>query len=513
MSEEDATKSGPTQQQLMYVLRELTQRLVDDQGNLPIRLRVAEVLRQLGRNGEAVALYQSVLRGHAKAGQLAEAIAISKLILEIDVGQRQVQQGLLADLYARNAEAPPLPTALTEPAHPDGTLTRGERMTRPYSAAAAARRGSKALARAADEQPLGPHEAETATVDSFFVPGDELRPTQPYEAQQKIALEIALHAKDCPDEPMPSGAYLQGEEALRAALGSLEPFASFEEDELSVTAVPPYPLLSHLDRASFLDLVDNLERRSFVAGEWVIREGDPGDTLFLLCAGRLEVLKESANQDAVHLAVLKPGSFLGEFGLLADSKRHASVRCQHAAELLLLERDRLDALLIAHPAVETLLWRFYRRRLLKMVIENSPLFRAVDEPHREIIADRFSQQRVEAGQWVVREGLPQDSLFVVLLGNLTVLQRDADSGTDLELRQLSEGDYFGEMSLLLGKDAEASVRTNQVCELLVLPHADFYEICAEHPALWEEIEDECRQREIENISVHGGIRRSEAGIL
>jgi CRP-like cAMP-binding protein len=502
-------KPRPSKQQLLRVLRDLSRRLVDNQDDLPMRMKVAEVLRQLGRTTEAVALYQSVLRGHAKAGQLAEAIAISKLILELDGGQQHAQQGLLADLYARNAELQirPAPTASGS-----SKLNRGDRLTRPYAAT------PRPLTPSADDTHNGEDRPSEIIDTASFLgdpldPVDALRPTQPYEAQQKIALEIASKAQECPDEPLPSGVFKQGEADLQAALDNLHGFDSFVEDELSITAVPPYPLLSHLDRPSFLGLIDSLERKSFAAGQWVIREGEPGDTLYLVCAGRLEVLKETPNGPPNQLAVLKPGSFLGEFGLLADRKRHASVRCLQAAEVLLLEKSRLDTLLVTHPSVEDLLWRFYRRRLLKMVIQSSPLFAAVDPPLRKGIADRFKQVRVEKGQWVVQEDTPQDTLYVVLLGSLTVCQKHSVTGNQTMLRHLIEGDYFGEMSLLLGKHAEASVQADQICELLALPHADFYELCSEHPALWDEIEDECRQREVENISIHGELQRSKAGIL
>ena len=62
--------------------------------------------------------------------------------------------------------------------------------------------------------------------------------------------------------------------------------------------------------------------------------------------------------------------------------------------------------------------------------------------------------------------------------------RDLGLRTATVLASLGEGAYFGEMSLLSGDVASASVIAVGPCELAVLPPRDFYDVVSGNPALW-----------------------------
>jgi NTE family protein len=90
------------------------------------------------------------------------------------------------------------------------------------------------------------------------------------------------------------------------------------------------------------------------AGEWLFREGDPGDALYVVRAGRLEVLDESG---PAKLRELGRGDAVGELGLLTHSPRSASVRATRATDLLAVDRQHFERLLLAAPALSLALNR------------------------------------------------------------------------------------------------------------------------------------------------------------
>jgi NTE family protein len=59
------------------------------------------------------------------------------------------------------------------------------------------------------------------------------------------------------------------------------------------------------------------------AGSWLFREGEPGHSLYVLIAGRLEVMVETP--EAAVIRVLGRGDVLGELALVTESPRSASV--------------------------------------------------------------------------------------------------------------------------------------------------------------------------------------------
>ena len=107
------------------------------------------------------------------------------------------------------------------------------------------------------------------------------------------------------------------------------------------------------------------------AGEWLFRQGEPADGVFVVVSGRLDVIREEEGE-AELLRVLGPESVVGELALLADSERSASVRARRDSELLKLTREEFDALVAEDMAFTAELVR-----LMGVQLQTS---RALDEP-------------------------------------------------------------------------------------------------------------------------------------
>jgi NTE family protein len=98
------------------------------------------------------------------------------------------------------------------------------------------------------------------------------------------------------------------------------------------------------------------------AGEWLFRQGEPGDSLYVVLTGRLEVVIENGPELKV-IRVLGRGSSVGELALLTESPRSASVRARRDSELLLVTRDHFSGLLEQRPEFAAGLTRVLGRQL------------------------------------------------------------------------------------------------------------------------------------------------------
>jgi len=110
--------------------------------------------------------------------------------------------------------------------------------------------------------------------------------------------------------------------------------------------VPFFQLLDDEERqflASELDIV------RFKTGDMVFTYGDPGDSLFVIRTGEVEVFFKDDTGERIVLETAREGDFFGELSLLDNGPRTASVVVTRELEALRVDRSDLDHLLRLHP--------------------------------------------------------------------------------------------------------------------------------------------------------------------
>ncbi len=135
------------------------------------------------------------------------------------------------------------------------------------------------------------------------------------------------------------------------------------------------PGTTPLDAGPWAELVSSAEPERLLAGEWLWRQGDPGDSLVVVLTGRLEVVLEEPAPPRV-LRVIARGQAVGELALLTDSTRSASVRARRDSELLRVSRAAFETLLNERPAFAIALTRVLGNQLRDVggaVLEQDPV--------------------------------------------------------------------------------------------------------------------------------------------
>lgn len=105
------------------------------------------------------------------------------------------------------------------------------------------------------------------------------------------------------------------------------------------------PLFQGLPRSDLARIAELVTPREAAAGEFLFREGDAGDKLYIVVDGAVEVLKERPLGDHERLAIKRGGESFGEMSLLNDAPRSASVRAVEDSRLLSVTRSEFDELL------------------------------------------------------------------------------------------------------------------------------------------------------------------------
>src|SRR5262249_54647790 len=88
--------------------------------------------------------------------------------------------------------------------------------------------------------------------------------------------------------------------------------------QASITALSRIDLFGGIERGELLALAARARKQPFMPGEVVIRQGDPGDTMFVVREGEVSVRVKSDGGDT-EAARLTAGSFFGEMSLLTGA--------------------------------------------------------------------------------------------------------------------------------------------------------------------------------------------------
>ena len=88
--------------------------------------------------------------------------------------------------------------------------------------------------------------------------------------------------------------------------------------------------------AELESLSEDAEKVTYADGDTIVAEGDAADRFFVIAKGEVTVTRRTPEGEEIALATLGPGQFFGEVGILAETRRTATVRAVGDVELLAL---------------------------------------------------------------------------------------------------------------------------------------------------------------------------------
>jgi CRP/FNR family cyclic AMP-dependent transcriptional regulator len=194
--------------------------------------------------------------------------------------------------------------------------------------------------------------------------------------------------------------------------------------------VPLFALLDERERAT---LAERIEEISQPAGTTLFHAGDPGDAMYVVLEGEVEIFFKNATGERIFLERATPGAFFGELSLLDGGPRTASALVVQPLRALEIDREDLEAFLAKCPSATLDLMAAMGRRLR----ETSGLLRssASRNVNEESEDKRTTVQR--AADWIsdFSGSLPFLFIHVVLFAlwillNVAPLDRLALGGFD-----------------------------------------------------------------------------------
>ncbi len=260
------------------------------------------------------------------------------------------------------------------------------------------------------------------------------------------------------------------------------------------------PLLSGLSGDELEDFINSLQLKEYAAGDIIFKENDPGECLYLIGMGTVNLETKSIRGNKETFSHLKEGDFFGELAFMSHKPQVNTAVAESDVGLLIIDREIFDAWVKKYPSISETVEDFYRRRVLARILAISPVFEGIPQEARIPLAQQFSFAFYHDGDVIINEGETESILFLIRAGKVEVSTLNKkDPSQKIVLGTLGEGSFFGEVSMLTNRPRTATVTASGDVEVLTLTGDKFNEIAEQFPRVKKVVAAYLKQRVMSTI--------------
>ncbi len=138
------------------------------------------------------------------------------------------------------------------------------------------------------------------------------------------------------------------------------------------------PIFRMLGKESIDFIVERLKFKTFDENYTICKIGDPGDVMFIIITGGVEIIINDKEGNEQIVASLGSGDYFGEMALLTGEPRSATVRTYEPSEMFLLVQKDFDIVLEKFPSISLSMGKDVSKRLREM------LTKALEMPRKTV---------------------------------------------------------------------------------------------------------------------------------
>ena len=225
-------------------------------------------------------------------------------------------------------------------------------------------------------------------------------------------------------------------------------------------------IFNSLEDADFIKVIDAFEEKKFNAGDYVIKEGEQGDVVYLVDTGELDCEKTFKKGDnPTYLKTYYPGESFGELALLYNAPRAATIKAKTNCILWALDRGTFNNI-VKEAAVK-------KREKYENSLKNVPILSTIDHYELGQICDAVHSEKANKGDYIIKQGDKGDKFYILDEGEAYAAKVFNVGEEEQNVKDYKKGDYFGELALLRDEPRAASVVAKCDCKLITLDRLAF----------------------------------------
>uniref|UniRef100_UPI00398EB7E7 cGMP-dependent protein kinase 2 n=1 Tax=Pristiophorus japonicus TaxID=55135 RepID=UPI00398EB7E7 len=231
--------------------------------------------------------------------------------------------------------------------------------------------------------------------------------------------------------------------------------------KLITEALSKNQFLKRLETQHVREMVECMYEKNYQHGDYVIKQGKPGNHLFVLAEGKLEVFQNSKILTSISI-----WTAFGELAILYNCTRTASVKAVSSVKTWVLDREVFQNIMRGTAQARHEQYRNFLRSV--SLLKNLP------EDKLAKIVDCLEVEYYDKGDYIIREGEEGSTFFILAKGKVKVTQSTDNHMEPQLIKVLQRGDYFGEKALISDDVRSANIIADENnVECLVIDRETF----------------------------------------
>ncbi|MCB8945813.1 MAG: cyclic nucleotide-binding domain-containing protein [Ardenticatenaceae bacterium] len=224
------------------------------------------------------------------------------------------------------------------------------------------------------------------------------------------------------------------------------------------------------------------------AGEWLFRQGDMSDALYVVLSGELEAVLMIEGKGEMVVGEIGPSGIIGEMQILSGRPRAASIRAVTDASLAKISKEAFENIARAQPQFLARMGTIIEERLRRnQLFEALPkLFGPMDLETMRQIQARLEWVFLPRGEALMRQGEQVREFYILINGRLVAKTKNA-SGEEKTVGDVIAGESIGETQILTNGESTVTIYAVRDSELVRFSQEEFDWLITTYPTVLRQI--------------------------
>lgn len=232
----------------------------------------------------------------------------------------------------------------------------------------------------------------------------------------------------------------------------------------------------------------------FNQGDIICRHGMFDEKFYVILTGRVWAVIPTEENPKFRLYSLGPGEFFGEEIIYTSEPRESTVIADNFVFALAMDGESLRKLMGASASVRSAMEKSYIDRQLRNDLRRVPVFTNMNDRLFEEVLGRVELITLTGSRTICTEGETGDAFYLIRDGEVNVYRHLEKEERLIAI--LSEGQFFGEMSLLSDEKRNATVITSKKTDMVKISRDDFLSIVSKDAVMLKELNEVVDERRV-----------------